>query len=153
VTQLDIRETGFVPAPDFCMDLNVLQSQNNLIWLPSVTSAPALLALRVLPQTHHPPVIPQPCPKGGGARGKNARSSGNGGGGASLDTAPRRSHRCTIHNANRDPRFVGETTFAVNVRTRCVVVVVAILTAGTTPQVIQNGAIGPLCILWHARDQ
>jgi hypothetical protein len=44
-TQLDFRETGFFPAPDFCMGLNVLQSQKKISWIPTVTSVPVLLAL------------------------------------------------------------------------------------------------------------
>jgi hypothetical protein len=101
------------------MGINVLQSQNNLIWLPIVTSVPAILALWVLPRTRHPPVTSQPRPRGGGAGGDNA-----GGGGASPYVAPQCNPGRAIHNANRDPRCVGETSFAVNVRTRCVAVTI-----------------------------
>jgi hypothetical protein len=131
VTQLDVRETGFVPAPDFCMCINVLQPQNNLSWLPTATSVSALLALRVLPQTQHLLVTPTPHPRGGGSGGHNAGGSSTEGGGASPDAAPQRTPGRAIRNANHNPLFVGETTFTVNVQTRRVTV--AISTAGWHP--------------------
>jgi hypothetical protein len=117
-TQLNVREAAFVPAPAVCMGLNVLQSHNYLSWIPTATSVPTLLALRVLP--HVSPQLPALVPQ--------ARAGG-GGGGAAPDVTHHRTPDRAIHNTNHDPKFVGETPFAVNVLTRHVVV--ALLTAST----------------------
>jgi hypothetical protein len=47
VCQLDVAETECLSPPDFCQGLYMLKVQNNLMWLPTVTNVPALLALRV----------------------------------------------------------------------------------------------------------
>jgi hypothetical protein len=46
--QLDVAETECLSPPDFCQGLHMLEVQNNLMWLPTVTNVPALLALRVV---------------------------------------------------------------------------------------------------------
>jgi hypothetical protein len=66
VTQLNSSERSQVSPPDFCQGLNMLESQNNLMWFPTVTNAPALLALcasRAFPPlVLHLPELPQHRP-------------------------------------------------------------------------------------------
>jgi hypothetical protein len=50
VTQLDSGERSHVNPPDFCQGLSILESQYNLMWLPTVTNAPALLDMRATPR-------------------------------------------------------------------------------------------------------
>jgi hypothetical protein len=45
VCQLDVAETECLSPPDFCQGLHMLEVQTNLMWLPTVTNVPALLAL------------------------------------------------------------------------------------------------------------
>jgi hypothetical protein len=45
VVQLDANETVRLDPPDFTQDLNMLEIQNNLMWLPTVTNIPALSVL------------------------------------------------------------------------------------------------------------
>jgi hypothetical protein len=46
VVQLDANEKVCLDLPDFTQGLNMLEIQNNLMWLPTVTNIPALFALR-----------------------------------------------------------------------------------------------------------
>jgi hypothetical protein len=46
VCQVDMEETEHLSPPDFCQGLHMLEVQNNLMWLPTMTNVPALLALR-----------------------------------------------------------------------------------------------------------
>jgi hypothetical protein len=43
VLQLDTGETDAIDPPDFGMGLTMLETQNNLMWLPSITNVPLLL--------------------------------------------------------------------------------------------------------------
>jgi hypothetical protein len=45
--QLDVQEHGTIEPPDFCQGLHMLEVQNNLMWIPTVTNVPTLLALCV----------------------------------------------------------------------------------------------------------
>jgi hypothetical protein len=45
--QLDVAETECLSPPDFCQGLHMLEVQNNLMWLPTVTNVPSMLAVRV----------------------------------------------------------------------------------------------------------
>jgi hypothetical protein len=104
--QLDVAETECMKPPDFCQGLHLLELQNNLMWLPTTTNAPALLDLRVSTQASAPveldsdaltqeqaivePEQPPPLP------------------------------RAQARNPNRDARFVGNTPLARLVRSRSV---------------------------------
>jgi hypothetical protein len=54
VTQLDSSERSHVNPHDFCQCLSMLESQNNLMWIPTVTNVPALLALCASPRGGDP---------------------------------------------------------------------------------------------------
>jgi hypothetical protein len=47
VVQLDSGETEAIDPPDFGTGLTMLETQNNLMWLPSITNVPMLLNLSV----------------------------------------------------------------------------------------------------------
>jgi hypothetical protein len=110
VTQFDIRERSHVSPPDFCQGLNMLESQNNLMWLPTVTNVPDLLALCTssrggtpipvsnLATLSAPPPRATPSPAVVGA----APARG--------DAPP------PVRNLSPDPRSVGNTPLAHNVR-------------------------------------
>jgi hypothetical protein len=68
-THLETGETGYVDVAAFNQGLDMLDVQNNLMWLPTVTNVPVLLAFRT----------PDRAPPPSRAR---ASSTGCGGGGA-----------------------------------------------------------------------
>jgi hypothetical protein len=145
VCQLDIGETEYLPPPDFCQGLNMLEVQNNLMWLPTVTNGPALLALCVVTRAS--------------ARTSNSdnRTPASGTTDSALGEAvasatPRRDAGAQVRNPNRDARFMGNTPLARLVRSRSVGL--AITTAGSDPpQVSRNGVTIQHCVSWHARGQ
>jgi hypothetical protein len=105
--QLDVEERYHLPEPDFCPGLNVLQSQNNLSWLPTFMNVPSL---RSTPHGVTTQV------------GGPADLSVGGGGGT---PAPARwDPGGQVRNPSRDPHFTGETPLAVNVRSQKVAAVI-----------------------------
>jgi hypothetical protein len=46
----DTGETGWAEAPGFSQGLNMLEIENNLMWLPTVANVPTLLALQANPR-------------------------------------------------------------------------------------------------------
>jgi hypothetical protein len=70
VVQLYANETVCMDPPDFTQGLNMLEIQNNLMWLPTATNIPALSALRSLSRqpaaaTPFRTPIPVPAPISG----------------------------------------------------------------------------------------
>jgi hypothetical protein len=66
---LDANETVRLDPPDFTQGLNMLEVQNNLKWLPTVTNIPALSALRANVRTPAAAPLPRasaPAPAIGG---------------------------------------------------------------------------------------
>jgi hypothetical protein len=49
VVQMDSGEKESIDPPDFGAGLTMLEIQNNLLWLPSVTNVPLLLNLSLPP--------------------------------------------------------------------------------------------------------
>jgi hypothetical protein len=128
----------------------MLEVQNNLTWLTTVTNLTALLILRVVTRV---------STTRAGAPSTNA-DTGPGGanieGGATLGVvdgaAARRDPGAQVRNPNRDSRFVGNTPFERMVRSRSVAL--AIAAAGSDPpQEVLNGVAGQQCVSWHARGQ
>jgi hypothetical protein len=127
--QLDVAETECLPPPDFCQGLHMLEVQNNLMWLPTVTNVPALLALRVVTRASTTRAGSPSTNTDTGPGGANI-----GGGstlGAAAGAATRRDPGAQVRNPNRDSRFVGSTPFARMVRIRSVAL--AIAAAGSDP--------------------
>jgi hypothetical protein len=117
--------------PDFCQEMYMLKVQNNIIWLPTVTNVPALLALRVI--TRVSTSISGPT---GGAAGSVSGSGGARVGsiatlGAAVGNVARRDPGAQVQNPNRDARFVNNTPFVRMVRSRSVAL--AIAEAGSDP--------------------
>jgi hypothetical protein len=152
VCQLDVAETECLSPPDFCQGLHMLEVQNNLMWLPSVTNVPALLALRVATRAS---TTRAGTPTNNAGTGPGSGGDGIGGGAtlrAAAGTAARRDPGAQVRNPNRDSRFVGNTPFERMVMSRSVAL--AIAAAGSDPpQVERNGVIGQHCVSWHARGQ
>jgi hypothetical protein len=111
--------------------------QNNIMWLPTVTNVPALLALRVATR-----VSTSRAGTPGGAVGIGYGTGGAGAGvgvGTTLGDTLGNVARCypgdQVRNPNRDARFVGNTPFARMVRIRYVAL--AIAAAGSDPPQVE----------------
>jgi hypothetical protein len=126
VCQLDVLETELLDPPDFCQGLHMLEVQNNLMWLPTVTNVPALFGTCVITRA----TTPSTTGSGGGVSG--------GGGPATTATAggkiTRQDTGDQVRNPNRDARFVGNTPLVRLVRIRSVVQ--AITVVGSLPPVV-----------------
>jgi hypothetical protein len=125
VAQLDAAQTDWVDPPVFGVGLSMLEAQNNLMWLPTVTNVPLLCALR---QTQRISLAAAPAARAPVARSQAARAADT-----DSDAAPaaRRDAGRQVRNPNRAPRFAGNTPFAQNVRSRAVSE--AITAAGAPP--------------------
>jgi hypothetical protein len=123
----------------------MLEVQNNLMWLPTVTNVPALLALRVVTRAL---TARKGAPSTNADTGPGGANVGSGATlGAAVGAAARRDPGAQVRNPNRDSRFVGNT-----VRSRSVAL--AIAAAGSDPpQVVRNGVTGQHSVSWHARGQ
>jgi hypothetical protein len=128
----------------------MLEVQNNLMWLPTVTNVPALLAMRVVTRASTTRAGAPSTYADNGPGGANV-----GGGstlGAAVGATARRDPGAQVRNPNLDSRFVGNTPFVRMVRSRSVALVIA--PAGyDPPQVVRNGVTWQHCISWHARGQ
>jgi hypothetical protein len=126
-----------VPVPDFAEHIRTFERQNNLSWVPSVSNALALHALRLQPRADNA----LPAPRGSGV----ARETGT--------PRPAPAELSTrVRNPSRDARFTGRTAFATNVRERRVDE--AIVVGGgreAMPKLTRNGVAGLLCISYHAK--
>jgi hypothetical protein len=148
VTQLDAAQADWVDPPVFGVGLSMMEAHNNLMWLPTVTTVPLLLALRHISRVD---LAATPSARVPVTRAPTARASTPASDTAPAAAAARRDAGRQVRNQNRAPRFAGNTPFAQNVRSRAVSE--AIATAGSPPMVIRNGVSGPLCTSWHARGQ
>jgi hypothetical protein len=69
VVQVDANERVRLDPPDFTQGLNMMEVQNNLMWLPTVNIVPSLSSLRTSarpPPTAPLPRAPAPAPVNGG---------------------------------------------------------------------------------------
>jgi hypothetical protein len=142
VSQLDANETVRLGPPAFAQGLNMMEVQNNLMWLPTVNNVPALSALRInvrSPGTTTIPRSPVPTQEGTLLAAEPA-------------AVARRDPGRQVRNPSRESCFVGNTPLARNVRNKAVVA--AIADAGSQPpEVTRAGVAGPMCISWHAKGQ
>jgi hypothetical protein len=60
--QLEAGETEAIEPPDLGTGLTMLETQNNLTWLPSITNVPMLLDMSVPIRTHQVGRAPGPAP-------------------------------------------------------------------------------------------
>jgi hypothetical protein len=125
VAQLDAAQTDWVDPPVFGVGLSMLEAQNNLMWLPTLTNVPLLLTLRHIPRVG---LAAAPAARVPVARAPAARAAAPANDAAA---AARRDAGRQVRNPNRAPRFAGNTPFAQNVRSRAVSE--AIAAAGAPP--------------------
>jgi hypothetical protein len=143
VVQLDANEIVCLDPPDFTQGLNMLENQNNLMWLLTVTNIPARSALRSLARqpeaaTSFRTPIQVPAPISGLTTEAVA--------------PPRRDPGRQVRNQARQACFVGNTPLGRNVRYKAISS--AITEAGAPPpMVVRAGATGPLCVSWHVKGQ
>jgi hypothetical protein len=123
----------------------MLEVQNNLMWLPTVTNVPDLLALRVVGRA-------SASTSNSGNHTPASGTADSAPGGAVASATPRRDAGAQVRNPNRDAGFVGNTPLARLVRSRSVGL--ATTTAGSDPPpVSRNGTTLQQCVSWHARGQ
>jgi hypothetical protein len=107
----------------------MLEVQNNLMWMPTVTNVLALLALRVVTRSS---TTRAGAPSTNADTGPGGASIGGGATlGAAVGAAARRDPGAQVRSPNRYSRFVGNTHFPRMVRSRSVAL--AIAAAGSEP--------------------
>jgi hypothetical protein len=101
------------PPPIFGLGLSMLEAQYNLVWLPTVTNVPLLLALCTTPRAAvvSPPAARAPPP---------VRALTPAGAAAPATDGARYDVGQQVCSSSHVPRFVGNTPFLQNVRTRAV---------------------------------
>jgi hypothetical protein len=112
VVQPNSGETEPIDPPDFGAGLSMLETQNNLMWLPSVTNVPMLLSLSLGSHTPAPAPVAARAPTGARApstaRSPAAAPSGGGGGPRrSCRTSRGQEHSMPCH-AHHEHRFLQE---------------------------------------------
>jgi hypothetical protein len=149
VAQLDAAQTDSVDPPVFGVGLSMMEAHNNLMWLPTVTNVPLLLALRHIPRAS---LAATPSARASVARAPAVRAADPASETDPAAAAARRGAGRQVRKTNRATRFAGNTPLAQPVRYRAVSE--AITTAGSPPPMVtRNGVSGPLCISWQARGQ
>jgi hypothetical protein len=154
VVQLEAGETEAIDPPDFGTGLTMLETQNNFMWLPSITNVPMLLNLSVpiqAPPTGRtpgpaPPVrAPVPAPSSATYHVSTPP-------GEAPNVAPvaRRDQGRSVRNTARASMFTANSPFAQNVRSRRVSEAIAL--SGTPPPMVdRGGATIPMCVSWHSK--
>jgi hypothetical protein len=139
VLQLDTGETDAIDPPDFGVGLTMLETQHNLMWLPSVTNVPLLLAARA----RAPAAAPAPA----GNRAPNAAAAPP----AVARRDQGRDQGRQIRNTARPAVYTGNMPFSKNIRARRVTDAIAL--AGPPSVVTRSGVTGPMCVSWHVKGQ
>jgi hypothetical protein len=125
VVQLDANETVCLDPLDFTQGLNMLEIQNNLMWLPMVTYIPVRYALRSLARQpaavtpfRSPIQVPAPIS------------------GLTMEAAapPRRDPGRQVRNPARQACFVGNTPLGRKVRSKAIASSIA--DAGASPPMV-----------------
>jgi len=119
-------------APDLVNGLRNYMRSNRFDWLPSHEDIPALATLEGTTN----PVAPATAAPGGGSRTRTPDAAG--------------AIQVRVQNANRDPRFMGNTPLAVNIRTRSIRNAIAVAQRDP-PQVTRSGRAMPTCLSWHVK--
>jgi hypothetical protein len=146
VLQLDTGETEAITPPDFGVGITMLETQNNLMWPPSVTNVPLLLNLS-LAQRPVPARAPVTAPAQAGNRAPNAAAAPP----AVAWRDQGRDQGRLIRNTARPPVYTGNTPFSQNIRARRVAEAIAL--AGPPPVINRSGVTGPMCVSLHVKGQ
>jgi hypothetical protein len=145
--QMDSVELDTIDPPHFSSGLEMFETSNTLMWVPSVTSVPVLLSL---------PVGSQPPRQAGPAlavpRARAAPSAVGPSAAASAAGAAGREPGRMVRNLHRDSRFTANTPLARNVRAKRVVGAIT-QTGGPPPDVLRGGLMGAMCVSWHGKGQ
>jgi hypothetical protein len=102
VAQLDAAEKMWVEPPVFDVGLSMMEAQNNLMWLPTVTNVPLLLALHNMPHAGLAAALAARAPV---ARAPAARTAAPASEIAPAAATARRDSGRQVRNPNRAPRF------------------------------------------------
>lgn len=121
-------------SPELTDGLRSYLRSNRFDWLPDFDDIPTLTALGA---ASAPAPAPAPPPPGNPNAGAGANPP-------APPLAPRR------NNPNRDPRFIGNTPFAVNIRTRSIRNAINVAQVDP-PQVTRGGRLMPTCLSWHVK--
>jgi hypothetical protein len=135
VAQLEAGETEAIDPPDFGTGLTMLETHNNLMWLPSITNVPMLLNLsvpiRAPPAGRTPgpaPPVRAPAPAPSSAVYHVSTPPG---GAANVAPVARRDQGRPIRNTAPASMCTANSPFAQNVRSRRVSEAIAL--AGPPP--------------------
>jgi hypothetical protein len=130
--------------------MEMFETSNNLMWVPSVTNVPALLSLRVGP--------PPPRQAGPASAVPRARDAPNAVGPSAIASAAGaagaagREPGRMVRNIHRDSRFTANTPLSRNVRAKRVVEAIT-QAGGPPPDVLRGGLMGAMCVSWHGEGQ
>jgi hypothetical protein len=146
VLQLDTGESDAIDPPDFGVGHTMLETQTNLMWLPSITNVPLLLSLS-LAQRPVAARTPAAAPAPAGNRAPNAAAAPP----AVARRDQGRDQGRQIRNISRPAVYTGNTPFSQNIRV--IRVTDAIVLAGPPPVVTRSGVTVPMCVSWHVKGQ
>jgi hypothetical protein len=114
------------------------------MWVPSVTSVPALLYLCVGSQP-----LRQAGPSSAVPR---ARDAPNAVGPPAAAPAAGREPGRMVRNIHRDSRLTANTPLARNARAKRVADAIT-QAVGPRPEVLRGGLMGAMCVSWHGKGQ
>jgi hypothetical protein len=148
VMQMDSAESDTIdPPPHFSSGLEMFETSNNLMWVPSVTSVPAMLSLHMGSQ---PPR--QAGPSSAVPRARAAPNAVGPSAAASAAGAAGREPGRMVRNIQQDSRFTTNTPLARNVRARRVAEAIP-QAGGPPPDVLRGGLMGAMCVSLHGKGQ
>jgi hypothetical protein len=104
VVQLNSGETESIDPQDFGAGLSMLETQNNLMWLPSVTNVPMLLSLSLGSHTPAPAPVVARAPTGARAPSTARAPAAAPSGGGSQELLPHVARSGTQHAMPCSPR-------------------------------------------------
>jgi hypothetical protein len=144
VHQLDVQERNRIEPPDLCQGLHMLEVQNNLMWMPTVTNVASLLTLRTTVRVS----------ASSGATTVTRSNLGENAAAVPATTSGtmRRDAGPSDHNPSRDPRYFSNTHFFHLVKSRTM----SQAMAGCDPPppgVVRSGVSVSNCVLWHVRGE
>lgn len=129
------------PVPDLSTGMRQWVTGLRLGWLPEYSSVPALIALAPRVAVRAAAPLPPGRPPAAANRGPGA---------AEPRDTPHLAPADRVQNTNRDPRYIGNSPIALNVKSRPVRT--AIAAAGDhPPTVVRGGRTIPTCLSWHLR--
>ena len=131
-------ELSHVELPGFTTDLRSYSRSKRFDWLPDYSDLPQLKALETGRSGQ--------APEATGSRSSTPRTAGD----SNSPAGGNNPITNRVLNPHRDPRYVGNTPLAVNIRTRSIRNAISV--AGRDPpQVSRNNRTMPTCLSWHVK--